>query len=50
MDTSRSSSACDENVKVTFCRNPQTRLFTIDDTETEDKDLEDPEDEDFINF
>ncbi|XP_067219391.1 uncharacterized protein [Chanodichthys erythropterus] len=52
MDTSRSPSACDEKVKVTFCRNSQTRLFTIDGIETEDKDPEDfiLEDEDFIIF
>ncbi len=51
MDTSRSSSACDEKVKVTFCRNSLTRIFTIDNIETEDTnddEPEDPEDEDFI--
>ncbi len=51
MDTSRTSTACDEKVKVTFCRNSLTRLFTIDNIETEDTnddEPEDPEDEDFI--
>ncbi|XP_043076336.1 uncharacterized protein LOC122325345 isoform X2 [Puntigrus tetrazona] len=43
MDTSRSSSACDEKVKVTFCRNSLTRLFTIDDIETEDTNEDEPE-------
>ncbi|KAK7163649.1 hypothetical protein R3I93_007639 [Phoxinus phoxinus] len=47
--TSRSSSACDEKVKVTFCRDSLTRLFTIDNIETEDNndvDLEDLDDDD----
>lgn len=51
MDTSTSSSACDEKVKVTFCRNSLTRLLATDNIETEDtndNEPEDPEDEDFI--
>ncbi|XP_039532725.1 uncharacterized protein LOC120482453 isoform X2 [Pimephales promelas] len=51
IDASKSSPACDEKVKVTFCRDSLTRLFTIDNIETEnhnDDDPEDPDEEDFI--
>lgn len=53
IESSRSSSACDEKVKVTFCKDSLTRLFTIDNIETEvhnDDDPEDPDEEDFIDF
>jgi len=51
IDASKLSPACDEKVKVTFCRDSLTRLFTIDNIETEnhnDDDPEDPDEEDFI--
>lgn len=53
IDTSRPSSACDEKVKVTFCRDSLTRLFTIENIETKDNnddDPEDPDEEDFVDF
>ncbi|XP_056109384.1 uncharacterized protein LOC130087183 [Rhinichthys klamathensis goyatoka] len=37
------SSACDEKVTVTFCRDSRTRIFTIDNIETEDNNDDDPE-------
>ncbi|KAL1281020.1 hypothetical protein QQF64_015620 [Cirrhinus molitorella] len=51
MDTSKTSSASDEKVKVTFFRDSLTRLFAIDNIATEDTNDEEPEeleDEDFI--
>ncbi|XP_026135533.1 uncharacterized protein LOC113113517 [Carassius auratus] len=50
MDTSRSSSACDQKVKVSFFRDSLTRRFTIDNIETEDTNDDDPEDEDIIFY
>ncbi|XP_059419095.1 NACHT, LRR and PYD domains-containing protein 1 homolog isoform X3 [Carassius carassius] len=50
MDTSRSSSACDQKVKVSFFKDSLTRRFTIDKIETEDTNDDDPEDEDIIFY
>ncbi|XP_073705997.1 uncharacterized protein [Garra rufa] len=50
MDTSKSSSASNEKVKVTFFRDSLTRLFAIDNIETEDTSDDEPEDPEDVDF
>ncbi|XP_016430870.1 uncharacterized protein LOC107757802 [Sinocyclocheilus rhinocerous] len=47
MDTSRSSSACNENLKITFCKNSLSRLFTTHEIDEDDNNNTE-DDEDFF--